>query len=32
MQTQVVAEIVKTEQLTKVDFLEGFMLLKSKSV
>jgi hypothetical protein len=23
---------VKTEQLTKVEFLEGFLLLKSKSV
>jgi hypothetical protein len=27
-----IGKIVKTEQLTKVEFLEGFLLLKSKSV
>jgi hypothetical protein len=30
-QTQIVAESVKTEQLTKVDFFEDLLLLKSKS-
>jgi hypothetical protein len=29
--TQIVAESVKTEQLTKIDFSEDLLLLKSKS-
>jgi hypothetical protein len=28
--TQIVAESVKTEQLTKIDFFEDILLLKSK--